>query len=89
MVKAPRHISVSDAKRRFSDVLRAVRYGRERFVIDRNGTPMAAVVPLEDVAGAADATQRPGFLALVGAFADAPEYSEFALEALGRRRTQR
>ena len=85
----PRAISVADAKRRFSDVLGAVRYRQERFVIERNGTPMAALVPLEDLAGAADTARRPGFLALVGAFADAPEYSEVALETVRRRRAQR
>ena len=68
-------ISVAEAKRRFSDVLGSVRYRGERYVIERNGTPMAAIVPLSDLEPAAE-QPRSGFLALIGAFGDAPEYAE-------------
>lgn len=67
-------ISVAEAKRRFSDVLGSVRYRGERYVVERNGTPMAAIVPLSDLEPAGE--PRSGFLALVGAFDDAPEYAE-------------
>jgi prevent-host-death family protein len=76
-------IGIAEAKRRFADVLGSVRYGGERYVVERNGTPMAAIVPLSDVG----MTEQPrsGFMALVGAFDDAPEYAE-ALEATVRDR---
>jgi len=83
------HISVADAKRRFADVLGTVRYQGERYVVERNGTPMAALVPLTDLPQSAAEDERPGFLALVGAFADAPEYAESLAEVVRTRGTQR
>jgi prevent-host-death family protein len=83
-------IGIAEAKRRFADVLGSVRYGGERYVVERNGTPMAAIVPLSDLGVPAE--PRSGFLALVGAFEDAPEYAE-ALEGAvrdrGRQRSRR
>ncbi len=81
-------ISVAEAKRRFADVLGAVRYRGERYVVERNGTPMAALVPLEDLA-APTAGGSAGFLALVGAFDDAPEFAESVDLAIGTRHRQR
>jgi prevent-host-death family protein len=82
-------IGVAEAKRRFADVLGAVRYRGERFVVERNGTPMAAVVPISEVEGAADHPEQPGFLALVGAFEDEPEYADSLADTVRGRRTQR
>jgi len=82
-------IGVAEAKRRFADVLGAVRYRGERFVIERNGTPMAAVVPISEVQGATEQVERPGFLALIGAFEDEPEYVDSLADAVRSRRTQR
>jgi prevent-host-death family protein len=83
------HISVAEAKRRFADVLGTVRYQGERYVVERNGTPMAALVPLADLEVAAEQAGRPGFLALVGAFADEPQYAESLADAVRSRRAQR
>jgi prevent-host-death family protein len=83
------YISVAEAKRRFADVLGSVRYRGERYVVERNGTPMAALVPLADVQAPADEAARPGFLALLGAFADEPQYAEELSDAVRSRRTQR
>jgi len=83
------HISVADAKRRFADVLGTVRYQGERYVVERNGTPMAALVPLSDLPESSAEKRRPGFLALVGAFADAPEYAESLAEVVRTRGAQR
>jgi prevent-host-death family protein len=83
------HISVADAKRRFADVLGTVRYQGERYVVERNGTPMAALVPLEDLEAGGGRPKRAGFLALVGAFADAPEYAESLAEVVRTRGAQR
>ncbi len=83
------HISVAEAKRRFADVLGTVRYQGERYVVERNGTPMAALVPLADLQGTSEPVGRPGFLALVGAFEDEPEYAESLADAVRSRRAQR
>jgi prevent-host-death family protein len=82
-------IGVAEAKRRFADVLGTVRYQGERYVVERNGTPMAALVPLSDVSGTSEPNGRPGFLALVGAFEDEPEYAESLVEVVRSRSTQR
>jgi prevent-host-death family protein len=82
-------IGVAEVKRRFADVLGTVRYQGERYVVERNGTPMAALVPLSDVPGAVEQTERPGFLALVGAFEDEPEYADSLAEAVHGRQAQR
>jgi prevent-host-death family protein len=85
----PIHINVAEAKRRFADVLGTVRYQGERYVVERNGTPMAALVPLADLEVTAGQAGRPGFLALVGAFEDEPEYAESLVDAVRSRRAQR
>ena len=38
-------VNVADAKKRFSDLLGRVAYGRETVVITRRGRPMARLVP--------------------------------------------
>jgi len=83
------HISVAEAKRRFADVLGTVRYRGERYVVERNGTPMAALVPVTDLQDTDVAARQPGFLALVGAFEDEPRYAESLVDAVRDRRTQR
>jgi prevent-host-death family protein len=83
------HISVAEAKRRFADVLGTVRYQGERYVVERNGTPMAALVPLADLPAAPVRDERSGFLALVGAFADEPQYAESLAETVRDRGAQR
>jgi prevent-host-death family protein len=82
-------ISVADAKRRFADVLGTVRYQGERYVVERNGTPMAALVPLTDLPESPAGGERSGFLALVGAFEDAPEYADALTEVVSTREDQR
>jgi prevent-host-death family protein len=82
-------ISVAEAKRRFADVLGAVRYRGERFVVERNGTPMAALVPLSDLPESSAQSKPTGFLALVGAFDDAPDFADAVADAVRRRGSQR
>ena len=50
MVTKPASISVTvaDAKRRFSDLLGRVAFGRARVLITRRGRPMARLVPASD-----------------------------------------
>lgn len=83
------HISVAEAKRRFADVLGTVRYRGERYVVERNGTPMAALVPLADLQATSEQAERPGFLALLGAFVDEPEYADSLADAVRSRGAQR
>lgn len=40
-------IGSRDARRNFADLLGRVRYGGEVIIVERAGTPMAAMVPLE------------------------------------------
>lgn len=87
MSDRPTTISVAEAKRRFADVLGAVRYRGQRFVVERNGTPMAALVPLSDLPRL-PAPERAGFLRLVGAFDDAPELADAVAAAVLDRPVQ-
>ncbi len=79
-------ISVAEAKRRFADVLGEVRHGGRRFIVERNGTPMAALVPLDELVP--EPSSRGGVLALIGEFADAPEYADALEQAVESRRDQ-
>lgn len=76
---------MADAKREFSDVVGAVRHRGQRFIIERHGTPVAALVSLEDLARLEDETAPHGFLALVGAFDDAPEFADTLDEVVSDR----
>lgn len=76
-------IGIAEAKRRFADVLGEVRYRGERFIIERRGTPIAALVPLEDLDD--DGGGSSGVLGLVGAFADAPEFADVLEEVVESR----
>ena len=40
---------MTEARHEFADIVAAAHYGAERTTITRNGKPMAAVVPLEDL----------------------------------------
>lgn len=82
-------IGVAEAKRRFADVLGTVRYSGERYVVERNGTPMAALVPLSDLEDEGESPGPAGFLALVGAFDDEPEYAESLAQVVRSRGAQR
>ena len=79
-------ISVAEAKRTFSDVIGAVRHTGETFIIEKRGRPVAAIVPLEMVAGAA---APKGVLGLVGAFGDAPELPALLDDVVRTRQKQK
>ncbi|MCS5657725.1 MAG: type II toxin-antitoxin system Phd/YefM family antitoxin [Dehalococcoidia bacterium] len=42
-------ISVADAKRNLSELMSRAAYNNERFLIQRRGKPMAALVSIEDL----------------------------------------
>jgi prevent-host-death family protein len=43
------HISVSEARESFADLVNRAAYGHERVLVSRHGRPIAAIVPMEDV----------------------------------------
>ena len=43
------HVSVSDARESFADLVNRAAYRQERILIARRGKPIAAIVPMEDV----------------------------------------
>jgi prevent-host-death family protein len=83
-----KRVSVAEAKRRFSDVVGAVRHGSQRFVIERRGTPVAAIVPIDDLAALEGRGAR-GLLALVGKFRDAKEMPALLDHIVATRSAQR
>ena len=72
-------VRVTEAKAQLSVLMARVGYGGERFVIERRGTPLAALVGVEDLERLeekerGDASSRLlGALALVGAWGEAEE----------------
>jgi prevent-host-death family protein len=71
-------VRVTEAKAHFSALLARAGYGGERFLIERRGKPLAALVGVEDLrrleTEARGVSPRPrGALALVGAWADVDE----------------
>ncbi len=73
----PARVSVAEAKARLSALLAAVAHNGARFVIERHHTPVAALVPMDDLArlrAAEPASPRPrGALALAGLWGDLEE----------------
>lgn len=41
-------ITTAEARKNMSELLNRAAYGKERFVVTRHGTPLVAIVPLED-----------------------------------------
>lgn len=81
------HLGVGEVKRRFSEVLSRVEHRGERFVIERRGTPVAAVVRVEDLEDLATRTEGRGLLSAAGLFEDVPEL-ETILDEVYRSRAQ-
>jgi prevent-host-death family protein len=43
------HVSVSEARESFADLVNRAAYRQERILIARRGKPVAAIVPMEDI----------------------------------------
>ena len=41
-------VSVSDAREKLSNVLNEVAYGHERYIVERRGQPLAAIIPASE-----------------------------------------
>ena len=81
-------LSVGEAKKRFSELMSRVTYGRERFLIRRRGRPMAALVSADDLAHLEQEPASPkGALALVGAWREIgdEEIDEFIADIYAAR----
>jgi prevent-host-death family protein len=75
-VAVARKVRVTEAKAHLSELMARVGYGGERFVIERRGRPLAALVGVEDLERLekGDSTSRLlGAIALVGAWGEAEE----------------
>ncbi|MFN2581798.1 MAG: type II toxin-antitoxin system Phd/YefM family antitoxin [Candidatus Dormibacteria bacterium] len=81
----PEHVTVAETKRRFADILGAVKHRGDRYVVERNGTPMAAIVPVDDVDGHDGSRDRRGALGFIGAFDDVPEFADILDEIVRER----
>lgn len=44
------HVSVSEARQDFAELVNRAAYGGERVLVSRRGKPIAAIVPIADVA---------------------------------------
>ena len=81
-------LSVAEAKGRLSELLGRASYGGDRFVIERRGRPVAAIVSvgdLERIDAGAGKPQRRGLLAAVGALADIEDADEILDGVVGGR----
>ena len=69
-----KNVRAAEAKARFSELMARAGYGGERFVTERRGKPLAALVGVEDLGrlegerGGAFSRSPRGALALVGAW---------------------
>jgi len=72
--KTTKVVRAAEAKAQLSELVSRVAYGGERFLIERHGKPVAALVSAEDLAklenGAAKEEPKKGLLALVGIWGD-------------------
>jgi len=70
-----KHISVADVKARFADVIDGVLHRGERYVVERHGRQVAAIVGLADLEklDRAPAEKASGAMALVGLWQDVPD----------------
>lgn len=56
-------VNIAEAKRRFSDLIGRVAYGRESITITRRGRPMARLVPIDEQARGNELADVQGWLA--------------------------
>ena len=81
-------VSVGDAKRRLSELMSRVVYRGERFVIERRGKPMVALVSAEDLARLEqEPVSAGGLLAALGAWAEFDEIDDLVAD-IYRHRSQ-
>lgn len=85
-------ISVAEAKRDFSELLSRVVLQKERFIIERKGKAMAAIVNLKDLEKLETAPEengKKGLLAAVGAWEDYPRLDRLVADIYSVRKKAR
>src|SRR3990172_3380166 len=81
-------VSVADEKRDFSDLMSRVALRGERFIIERKGKAMAALVNVEDLGKLETLpkdTGKKGLLAAVGAWEDYPQLDQLVKDLYAAR----
>lgn len=81
-------VSVADAKRDFSELMSRVALQGERFIIERKGKAMAALVNVEELEKIETLPERngkKGLLAAVGAWEDYPRLNQFVANLYSAR----
>jgi prevent-host-death family protein len=63
-----KRISAAHAKAHLSELVSGVAHGGERYVIERHGKPVAALVSMDDFARLPVVEEKRGALALLGVF---------------------
>ena len=83
-------LGVGEAKKRLSELMSRVVYKGERFLIERRGRPMAALVSAEDLARLEQEAAAPkGLLAAVGAWASFDDLDQVVEEIYRQRERAR
>lgn len=86
-----RKVTVAEFKRRFSEFVADVRYRRERIIVTRRSTPVAALVGLDDLdllsRNGPSGASRKGLLAAIGAWGDDEELDRLITETYAARET--
>ena len=83
-------LSVSEAKERLSEIVERVADSGDRFVIESQGKPVAAVVRPEDLGGPEDqADQSEGLIGAIGAWSEmGDDEIDSMVEEIYRQRRQ-
>jgi len=84
-----RKLSVADAKREFSELMSRVQFRGERFIIERRGKPMAALVSVDDlkkIQSQAETPRQLGLIGIIGAWQDYPKLDDVISEIYNARK---
>jgi prevent-host-death family protein len=82
-------VSVAEAKRDFSELTSRVALQKERYIIERRGKPVAALVNVEElrrIEALPERNGKRGLLAAVGAWEDYPRLGKFIADLYSARR---
>lgn len=85
----PERVSVAEAKRRFSELVNRAGFGRERFIIERHGKPVGAIVgyaELQQLESGPEGSANPGLIVAVGALAEFDDFEDIMADVIASRR---
>jgi prevent-host-death family protein len=84
-------VSDADAKSRFSELVNRAAYGKERFLIERRGKPVGAIVSVEDLARLEEKESAPaprGLLAVAGLMDGIDDFEQIMEDVVRERATR-